>query len=591
VSFTGGNVIYTPAADYNGSDTISYTIQDNGTTNGSSDPKTASSTVAVTVSEVNDAPTANPDSATVAEDSGATTINVTGNDSAGPANENGQTLTVIAASALHGSVSFSGGNVIYTPAMNYNGPDTISYTIQDNGTTNGSADPKTSSSTVSVTVTPVNDPPTVARDNASVTVNESQTATNSGTFTDVDTGDNVTITASEGTVTKSGSNSGTWNWLKPTSDDEATHTVIITANDGNGGISTVTFTLTVNNVAPTATPNSYTTPQGTPKAGNVITDNTGSGADSDPAGANDPLTVSGYTQPANGSVVIAANGSFTYTPATTFSGIDTFNYTISDGDGGFATATVTITVGSVASGSIVTIPDTCMGGTALLITGTSGNDDIHISPGSGATISISVNGVTTTQPKPSGRIIVLAGAGDDNVQVAGAIDNSVWLYGEAGNDRLDAGNDGTHGNLLIGGDGNDELNGGGGRDVMIGGQGADKLIGNANDDILVAGFTTKDKRTDAGHDEFWCDVVVEWNSSNTFQNRVHNLKNDGLSTQAGHNGTSYLNSTTLRDDNSIDQIDMLNGSSGNDWYLYQGGEDKIVGESSLENQYDTTVLP
>ena len=61
--------------------------------------------------------------------------------------------------------------------------------------------------------------------------------------------------------------------------------------------------------------------------------------------------------------------------------------------------------------------------------------------------------------------------------------------------------------------------------------------------------------------------------------------------QAAHNGTSYLNSTTLRDDTSIDQIDMLDGSSGNDWFIFQGGEDKVVGESSLEDQYDTSTLP
>ena len=73
--------------------------------------------------------------------------------------------------------------------------------------------------------------------------------------------------------------------------------------------------------------------------------------------------------------------------------------------------------------------------------------------------------------------------------------------------------------------------------------------------------------------------------------RVHNLKNDGQSTQAGHNGVAYLNSSTLRDDNSLDQIDMLNGSSGNDWYLYEKGEDKIVGESALEETVDTENLP
>src|SRR6185369_3589711 len=110
-------------------------------------------------------------------------------------------------------------------------------------------------------------------------------------------------------------------------------------------------------------------------------------------------------------------------------------------------------------------------------------------------------GVSSAWNKPSGRIIVMAGAGDDNVQIAGAVANPVWLYGEAGNDRLNAGNGGS---LLIGGEGDDDLTGGNGRDVLIGGEGADKLNGNGNDDILVAGLTTKDSRSTAGHDEFWC---------------------------------------------------------------------------------------
>ena len=69
--------------------------------------------------------------------------------------------------------------------------------------------------------------------------------------------------------------------------------------------------------------------------------------------------------------------------------------------------------------------------------------------------------------KPTGRIVAYGQAGDDDIQVAGAIRQQVWLYGDAGNDRLNAGNGGS---LLIGGAGNDQLIGGGGRDVMIGGR-------------------------------------------------------------------------------------------------------------------------
>lgn len=64
--------------------------------------------------------------------------------------------------------------------------------------------------------------------------------------------------------------------------------------------------------------------------------------DSDPDG--DPLTVSGVTQPGNGSAAINEDGTITYTPAAGFIGNDVFDYTISDPDGGSDTATVHVAV-------------------------------------------------------------------------------------------------------------------------------------------------------------------------------------------------------------------------------------------------------
>jgi hypothetical protein len=91
---------------------------------------------------------------------------------------------------------------------------------------------------------------TVAADNASVTVNEGQTAANNGTVSDSD-GDPVTLTASIGSVINN--NDGTWSWTFGTSDGpDQTQTVTITADDGNGSTAQTTFSLTVNNLAPTA---------------------------------------------------------------------------------------------------------------------------------------------------------------------------------------------------------------------------------------------------------------------------------------------------------------------------------------------------
>jgi VCBS repeat-containing protein len=66
------------------------------------------------------------------------------------------------------------------------------------------------------------------------------------------------------------------------------------------------------------------------------------GNDTDPDG--DPLTAAVEINPANGSVALNADGSFTYTPDTGFFGTDTFTYQIVDGQGGTDTAVVTLTV-------------------------------------------------------------------------------------------------------------------------------------------------------------------------------------------------------------------------------------------------------
>ncbi len=69
--------------------------------------------------------------------------------------------------------------------------------------------------------------------------------------------------------------------------------------------------------------------------------------DSDPDG--DPLAVASITQPTNGVAVLNTGGAITYTPKAGFSGSDAFSYAVSDGRGGTATATVSLTVGTPAA--------------------------------------------------------------------------------------------------------------------------------------------------------------------------------------------------------------------------------------------------
>jgi hypothetical protein len=101
------------------------------------------------------------------------------------------------------------------------------------------------------------------------------------------------------------------------------------------------------NQAPVATANSYSTAEGVAVSGNVITDNTGAGVDSDPDG--DPITASLVSGPLHGTLSFAANGAFTYTPydsadGTNFGSADSFTYQVSDGKGGTTSALVSLTV-------------------------------------------------------------------------------------------------------------------------------------------------------------------------------------------------------------------------------------------------------
>jgi VCBS repeat-containing protein len=118
------------------------------------------------------------------------------------------------------------------------------------------------------------------------------------------------------------------------------YTVTVTADDGEGGTVSDTFTITINaiNNGPTAADDAVTTNEDAAVSGNVLTN------DVDTEG--DPMTVVLVSGPANGTLVLNANGTFTYTPAANFNGTDSFTYQVNSA-GGSDTATVTITVNPV----------------------------------------------------------------------------------------------------------------------------------------------------------------------------------------------------------------------------------------------------
>ncbi|MET0070595.1 MAG: Ig-like domain-containing protein [Candidatus Thiodiazotropha sp.] len=156
----------------------------------------------------------------------------------------------------------------------------------------------------------------------------------------------------------------------PTAGDR---TINIFAQDSSlltGPIATSTITVNPQNDSPTATDNTNSVSESGFVSGNVITDDSGSGVDSDPEGDGLQVTqVEGgaytpglpLTLASGAQVTFQSNGSYTYNTNGQFDGLgaggsvdDSFSYQIGDGNGGFATATVTITVNGSNNAPLIT---------------------------------------------------------------------------------------------------------------------------------------------------------------------------------------------------------------------------------------------
>ncbi|AYO11596.1 retention module-containing protein [Vibrio campbellii] len=155
---------FTPAPDYNGPVEITYTITDDGTTDGASDPKSVNGSASFNVTEVNDAPTTSEVTLSdVAEDSAA--VELTQADLLANASDiESDTLTVSNVQLVDsssGTLDFNNasGTWSFTPAPGYNGTVDLTYDITDDGTTNGASDPQTTPGTATFEVTEVNDSP------------------------------------------------------------------------------------------------------------------------------------------------------------------------------------------------------------------------------------------------------------------------------------------------------------------------------------------------------------------------------------------------------------------------------------------------
>ncbi len=178
----------------------------------------------------------------------------------------------------------------------------------------------------------VNDSVTVDEDNAvaiAVLNNDSDADGDPLTVDSFAQGQNGTVTNSNSVLT-----------YTPKANFNGTDSFTYTISDGRGGLATATVNIVVNSVndRPVAENDSVSTDEGVAVSLNVLNN------DDDVDG--DDLSLTGASDPANGTVSSNANGLITYTPDPGFFGSDTFTYTVSDGSLS-ATGSVTVTVNEV----------------------------------------------------------------------------------------------------------------------------------------------------------------------------------------------------------------------------------------------------
>ena len=322
-----GGFTYTPDADFNGSDSFTYKAND-----GALDSNIA--TVTITVTPVNDAPVATNDSYTTDEDV-ALTIPAAGalaNDS----DVDGDTLNAILVDGpSHGTLDLKAdGGFTYTPNANWNGVDSFSYKANDGALDSNIA-------TVTITVTPVNDAPVATNDSYTTDEDVALTIPAAGALANDSDVDGDTLNAilvdgpSHGTLVLNANGSFTYT---PDANWNGVDSFSYKANDGSldSNVATVTITVTPVNDAPVAQSFSLSGNEGTPISGNLLAHVTDVDSIS--------LSASLVGGPAHGSVILNANGSFSYTPNFGYSGADSFTYKANDGELDSNTATVNLTV-------------------------------------------------------------------------------------------------------------------------------------------------------------------------------------------------------------------------------------------------------
>lgn len=370
MSLSGTTVTFTPNPNYNGPASFTYTICETATPT-NCDTATAS----FTVTAVNDAPVAVADTlAAIAEDSGPHTISVatlTGNDTDVDNATSELTIGTVTSGTGGTVVKNANGTVTFTPALNFVGNATFTYTVCDPGGLCSSA------ATVTIPVTAVVDPPVVDIDDSLPTITKDNTPTISGT-TDMPAGSTVTITRDGGTAvcTATVQAGGTWSCDAPALSD-GPHVFTATVTDASGDSATDTYTLTIDTTAPVI--------DITDSLPTLTNDNTPtiSGTTDMPAGSTVTVTEGGNPVC---TATVQAGGSWSCVSPMVSDGPHTFTATVTDAAGNSASDTYTVTVDATAP--VIDITDTLPTLTKDNTPAISGTTDMPV----GSTVTVTQGG-------------------------------------------------------------------------------------------------------------------------------------------------------------------------------------------------------
>lgn len=381
---TGGHVAinnamaqltYTPDANYHGPDTLTISSSDG--------QATATDSVAITVTPVNDPPLAAPETNSGPEDSV-----VSGNLLTHASDVDGDALSItgfrFAAAPLvqHpvgtpvqiplvGTLRIdSDGTYTFTPLPNYNGtvPQVI-FTLSD-GT-------DSASSTLDITITPVNDAPTTS--DLGLVTDENVPISSTVTGADIE-GDTLSFTTtgapSNGSVVLNPA-TGAFTYT-PNAGYNGPDSFVVTVSDGNGGFATSTVTIGVNplNDAPVSVADSIVVAEG--GTATVLASGATSVLANDSDADGDLLSAILVSGPANGTLTLNPNGTFSYTHNGSETTADSFTYRANDGtvDGNIVTVSIGITPVNDAPQAVDLSANAVQGGAPVAIALSGSDPDI-----------------------------------------------------------------------------------------------------------------------------------------------------------------------------------------------------------------------